>query len=141
MIFIEVEIVDGVKGFVCSVIVRLVGMIKFQHWRQPLSYVELVNCLFARVPVCFRVLLLFLRLYRPINTSLLLHFIFTIAILTVVLHIFIPLIRATGLQLFIPGEYSKLDQTRPTSLAGPFQSGSTRFNSIQYAFTLTWKSL
>ena len=29
VIFIEVEIVDGVKGFVCSVIVRLVGTIKF----------------------------------------------------------------------------------------------------------------
>ena len=29
IIFIEVEIVDGVKGFVCSVVVRLVGMIKF----------------------------------------------------------------------------------------------------------------
>ena len=29
IIFIKIEIVDRVKGFVCSVIVRLVGMIKF----------------------------------------------------------------------------------------------------------------
>ena len=29
IIFIEVQIFDGVKGFVCSVIVRFVGTIKF----------------------------------------------------------------------------------------------------------------
>ena len=76
----------------------------------------------------------FLRLrlpYRRLNTFLLLHFITTVTILTVVLRITVvphnitidPLFRllqpnqTAGSQLFI---LSELDQTRPTSLAGPF---------------------
>ena len=98
IIFIEVEIVDGVKGSLYSVIVRLVGMIKFsllattsQFYGVDELFIRMCTCLFQSPSF---VALEAVLLYHPRNTSLLLHFVITVTILAVVLCILIPLIRA-----------------------------------------------
>ena len=94
-VFIDVEIVDGVKqvkGFVSLYYCQVRKDDKVLSVGDNLLILQLSICMRICLFLGSFVILEAVLLYRRLNTVLLLHFIITVAILAVVLRVFTPLI-------------------------------------------------
>ena len=116
VIFFEVEIVDGVKGFPLPISRRD----KILSVDKNLSILWSLLTIHSHLYLCPYVGLKTVLPYNLPNTLLLLHFIITVTSLAVVPHSFFRFLKpnqTAGSLLPILGKWSELDRTRPTSLA------------------------